>query len=225
LFFRSQVKKNQGDLTTLSDIGIPVSKMDRRMYLDAFFEIINIQKILFYETLFIIEEVPRRSIFSYIFQSGIEVKDTWKKFAERLQQTIQSHLNTIREVAESLHYGRHLLLAKVEMLESDVNMLIFQLKYPPDGVKVVDVYKKLKIKQKCEEIKQQLIPNIKMSDEYLYVDKEFKNGLEKKLVDLIKICNEICSENSNNTLSIVEKLEIHRIKFEFEYDSPGMYDY
>ena len=57
---------------------------------------------------------------------------------KRLQQSIQSHLNTIREVAESSRYGRHLLFAKVEMLEFELTMLRFQLKYPPDGINVVD---------------------------------------------------------------------------------------
>ena len=75
----------------------------------------------------------------------------------------------------------------------------------------------MKIKQKCEKIKQELIPNIiKMSDENIYT------SFEKRLVDLIKIYNEICSEDSNRALSIVEKLEIHRIDFKFDYDSSDM---
>ena len=54
-------------------------------------------------------------------------------------------------------------------------MLRFQIKYPPDGVKVVDKDKQLRIKQNCKKIKQQLISNIRMSDKYLYaVDREFK---------------------------------------------------
>ncbi|CAG8568516.1 1267_t:CDS:10 [Funneliformis mosseae] len=203
------------DLTAL--LGFSVPKMEKRIYLDAFFEIINIQNILFHEILFIIEEVPRKSIFSYLFQRVVEVKYTWQKFAERLQRTIQSHLNTIIEAAEPLRYDRHLLLSRVEILESEIKTLIFQLKYPQDGVKDTD---KLRIKQGFGGIQRSLL-NIKTSDEYTHVvDKEFSSDLEKRLSYLLKNCYEASLETRLNH-SILENLEFRRIKFD---NSDNLYE-
>ncbi|RGB37021.1 hypothetical protein C1646_652342, partial [Rhizophagus diaphanus] len=44
---------------TLSQVGISIPQVDRRIYLDTLFEIINIQKILYHEILFIIQELSK----------------------------------------------------------------------------------------------------------------------------------------------------------------------
>src|ERR1043165_8407485 len=78
---------------TLTQIGISVPQVDHKIYLNAFFEIINIQKILYHEILFIIEESSNE----LTPEDDRSIKEVWKIFAERLQISIQNHLRTIRE--------------------------------------------------------------------------------------------------------------------------------
>jgi hypothetical protein len=182
---------------TLSQVGISIPQVDRRIYLDAFFQIVNIQKILHHEILFIIQELSKES------------KEVWKNFIERLQSSIQEHLNTIRKVAESTHYGRHLLLVDVEILEFDLKLLEYQLRFPPNGI----VSKALqdKITEKCKDIKERIIIIIG-SQRYENSEEGFKNDIHKRLRNLSKNCHEVedYAHNLSTTLSIEEKLEIHQ---------------
>src|SRR2546430_5433587 len=104
---------------TLSQIGITIPQVDHRIYLDAFFEVINIQKVLLHEILFIIQEISKESTFM-ISDDFMSIEEVWKIFAERLQLSIQKHLYKISEVAASTHYDRHLLLVGVDILEFDL---------------------------------------------------------------------------------------------------------
>src|SRR5205085_3647528 len=86
----------------LSRVGISIPQIDRRIYLDTNFEIINIQKIIFDEILFIIQEISKESTSN----DPINIKGGWSKLAESLQHSIQNNLNNMRKVAESCHYDR-----------------------------------------------------------------------------------------------------------------------
>ncbi|RIA80711.1 hypothetical protein C1645_866307 [Glomus cerebriforme] len=184
---------------TLSKIGIILPRINRRIYLDAFLEIINIQKILYHEILIIIEIVSRES--RNEDKDFISIKNVWKNFAESLQNSIQKHLYTIREVAKSTHYGRNLLLTNVEILELDLKMLTFQLKYQTNGIIINNALKK------CTEIKKSIVDIVK-NDEYKKNKKEFKTGVYKRLQYLWRDCNKIV-ENLNS--GIERELEIQEI--------------
>ncbi|CAG8680153.1 14226_t:CDS:1, partial [Funneliformis mosseae] len=94
---------------SLSQSGITISKIDRGIYLDTLFEIVNLQKFLYNETLFIIQEISKAEKLI-----ATKIQEFWYKFALNLQLSIQKHLNTIKEVAVSAHYYRYLLLTNVE---------------------------------------------------------------------------------------------------------------
>ncbi|PKY21705.1 hypothetical protein RhiirB3_525223 [Rhizophagus irregularis] len=205
---------------TLSQVGISIPQVDRRIYLDAFFVIIYIQKIIHNEILFIIQEVLKESTpTATINENTLSIKEIWKKFIERLQSSIKNHLNTIREIAESTLYSRHLLLVNIEILEFDLKLLIYQLRFSSNESTNDDAEDlQERITEKREDIKKR-IENILESQGYKDSEEKFKNNIHARLVNLLENCNEIenCDLNLNNTLSIEEILEIYQaIKTEFK---------
>lgn len=208
---------------TLSQVGISIPQVDRRIYLNAFFVIIYIQKIIHNEILFIIQEVLKESTpTATINENTLSIKEIWKKFIERLQSSIKNHLNTIREIAESTLYSRHLLLVNIEILEFDLKLLIYQLRFSPNestNDNAEDLQEK--ITEKRKDIKKR-IENILESQRYKDSEEKFKNNIHARLENLLENCNEIenCDLNLNNTLSIEEILEIYQaIKTEFKSSS------
>ena len=170
---------------------------------------INVQKILFHETLFIIQEI-----------SKVSIKEIWKKFAEELLNSIRNHLTVINEVAESTLYGRHVILANIEILEFDSRRLMYELRYPPNGI-FVDKILQTKIMKSCREIKEDIVDILKNNG----VEETFKIDIRGRLMNLLETCNEIqfCAKDLDQTLNIEEKLEIyHAIKTEFK--SSGMFN-
>jgi hypothetical protein len=198
----------------LSQVGISIPQVERRIYLDAFFEIVNIQKILHNEILFIIQELSKESTptvsIGTIVKNTLNTKEVWMKFIERLQYAIYNHLNTIREIAESTHYGRHLLLVDVEILEFDLKLLTYQLRFPPNG-STEDLQER--ITEKCEDIKKR-IENIIESQRYKNSEEEFKSYIHGRLIDLLENCNKV--ENLEGILKIHQATKT-------EYKSSGIY--
>ncbi|RIA89999.1 hypothetical protein C1645_805971 [Glomus cerebriforme] len=184
------------------------SQIDRRIYLDTFLEIINIQKILYHEILTIIKELPKESRPLAIKDEGVmSIKEAWKNFAERIQLSIQRHLYTIREVAESTHYGRHLLLVSIEILEFDLKMLTYQLKNPRNG-SFVDRALQARMIRKCEDIKKR---TAEITKSYKHISaEEPESDIYTRLETLWENCNKVetCAENWHS--NIEEKLEIHQ---------------
>ncbi|RGB37018.1 hypothetical protein C1646_66236 [Rhizophagus diaphanus] len=205
----------------LSRVGISIAKVDRRIYLDAFFEIVNIQKILHREILFIIQELSKESTpTATIIENTLSIKEVWKKFIERLQFSIYDHLNTIGEIAESTHYSRHLLLVNVEILEFDLKLLTYKVRFPPNESTDFDDTKAIqeRITEKCEDIKKRIM-NLIESQRYKNSEEEFKNDIHLRLVNLLEYCNEIenWDVNLTDTSNIEEILETHQaIKTEFK---------
>ncbi|PKC03010.1 hypothetical protein RhiirA5_452565 [Rhizophagus irregularis] len=219
---------------TLSQVGISIPQVDRRIYLDAFFEIINIQKILHHEILFIIQELLEESTQNdMVIDHTLSIKEVWKGFIKRLQSSIQKHLNTIKEVAESTHYGRHLFLADVEILEFDFKLLKYQIKVAPTD-KNGHISWKLQeeITEKCKDIKNRIEVIIE-SNRFKDSEREFKNSIHKRLLDLLENCNEVeeFAINLSGILRMEEKLEIHRaMRTEFRgsghwYECPNGHPY
>ncbi|CAG8617771.1 554_t:CDS:10, partial [Funneliformis mosseae] len=201
---------------TLSQIGISVPKVDHRIYLDALFELINIQKILFHEVLFIIQEISKVS--KVTNQESININEIWKKFAEWLQLSILKHLNVFKKVAESTHYGRHLLLANVEILEFDLKIIQYQLRYPSNGSSIIDKELRDNTIENCNKIVEGL-SGILTSEGYNAAEETFKKGIHERLSNVLKSCNDVKSsaENLGKPLSVEETLEIHRaMKTEFK---------
>ncbi|CAB4399021.1 unnamed protein product [Rhizophagus irregularis] len=211
---------------TFSQMGISIPQIDQKIYLDVFFEIINIQKILYHEVLFIIENVVL-----FIFaETNKNCKKLWKIFADNLQLSIQDHLCTIRQIAESTHHIRHYLSANVELIELHANMLKLQLKCPPNGI--VDNKLQTCTMEKCEDIKKFIINMIKYCTDN-DIKKEFKDYILKRLSDLQKKFDEIktYAEDVSKTITFEEELEIRRVmQTEFKssghwYDCPNGHPY
>ncbi|RIA98473.1 hypothetical protein C1645_870713 [Glomus cerebriforme] len=193
---------------TLSQIGISVSQVDSRIHLDAFLEIINIQKILYHEILFIIDELSKEPIHGVIEDKDIiTIKEVWTIFADKLQLSIQNHLHRIRNEAESTYYGRHLLIIDVEMLEIDLKKLIYQLKYPQNGI--FDRALQDRIIKKCDDINKS-IGDISRSNRYYNAEDELKDDIHRWLEILWKICEDVetCAENFSSNID--DKLIIHK---------------
>ncbi|CAB4384074.1 unnamed protein product [Rhizophagus irregularis] len=218
---------------TLSQVGISIPQVDRRIYLDTLFEIINIQKILYHEILFIIQELSKElSPATTLIENVLNIKEIWKIFIERLQISIQNHLNTIREIAESTHYGRHLILVDVEILEFDIKLLRYQLRHPPNSNGIISKALQDRITRKCKDIETRIV-QIANSSRHKNSEKEFKKDVHKRLVNLLESCNEVktCAVNLNKTLSNEEKSEIYRaMKTEFRgsghwYQCPNGHPY
>jgi hypothetical protein len=172
------------------------------------------------EILFVIQGLSKESTpTAMIIENTLNIKEIWKKFIERLQFSIYNHLNTIREIAESTYYGRHLLLVNVEILEFDLKLLTYQLRFPSNRVDTKDLQKR--VTEKCENIKER-IENIIESQRYKNSE-EFKDVIHMRLVNLLENCNKVenFDVNLSNTLNIKE-IKIHQaIKTEFK--SSGTY--
>jgi len=178
-----------------SQIRISIPQIDHRIYLDAFFEIINIQKILYHEILFIIRELSKKESIPATINNVISIKEVWKIFAERLQISIRNHLHSIKDVAESTNYSRHLLLVNVEILEFDTKMI----EYSRNENYINKTFQE-EIK-KYEDIEKSII-DISHSYTYKNAEEGFKKGIHNRLENLWKNCKEVGY--------IEEELEIHQ---------------
>ncbi|CAI2168909.1 11576_t:CDS:10 [Funneliformis geosporum] len=186
----------------LSQTGISISKIDRRIYLDTFFELVNVQKFLFNETLFIIQEISKAEK-----PIATRIKNVWYRFAENLQFSIQKHLNTIKEVSRNARYGRHLLLTNVEILELELNKNVYQLKYSPNRISPRLISMKI-----CRNVRKEIMNT--RCYEYSFAKGIFKNAIDIRLQKLLEACNTV------ETSSIEGKLEIHRL-MQNEFISSG----
>src|SRR5436305_4592723 len=91
--------KNQKEWSeqSLQEVGLIAPQFDRRVYLDAFFEIVNVQKAMFYEVTRIVPELPKTES-THEINSGISVLTTrknWIKFCQNIIDSIKNHLKTI----------------------------------------------------------------------------------------------------------------------------------
>ncbi|RGB25652.1 hypothetical protein C1646_771434 [Rhizophagus diaphanus] len=201
---------------TFSQMGISIPQIDQKIYLDVFFEIINIQKILYHEVLFIIENVVL-----FIFaETNKKCKKLWKIFADNLQLSTRDHLYTIIQIAESTHHIRHYLSANVELIELHANMLKLQLKCPPNGI--VDNKLQTCTIEECEDKKRFIINMIKCCTDNDDIKNEFKDYILKRLSDLQKKFDEIktYAEDLSKTITFEEELEIRRV-MQTEFKSSG----
>ncbi|CAB4391624.1 unnamed protein product [Rhizophagus irregularis] len=154
------------------------------IYVDGVLKVIDIQKILHDEILFIIQEL------SLVTKDVTIIKDLWKNFDEKLKQSIQDHLRLIKDAAKSTDYDSNSLLVNVGILECDFIMLRNPHSENFNG--------KADIIKKCEDIKRN-IKDISESSSYVNAEAKFKKSILDRLDKLwyncdgvIDICRNAC---------------------------------
>ncbi|CAG8645234.1 30774_t:CDS:10, partial [Racocetra persica] len=80
---------------TLAEVGIIAPKVDVRVYLDAFFDIVNIQKAIFHEISMIIPEFPKETVATETAVQRVSYSKNWITFGEYIIGTIRKHLDSI----------------------------------------------------------------------------------------------------------------------------------
>ncbi|PKC57922.1 hypothetical protein RhiirA1_541364 [Rhizophagus irregularis] len=146
------------------------------IYVDGVLKVIDIQKILHDEILFIIQEL------SLVTKDVTTIKELWKKFDEILKQSIQNHLRLIKDVAKSTDYGSYSLLVNVEILECDFIML--RNPYSNNSIDKAEIIKK------CEDIKRN-IKDISENSSYVNAEEKFKKSILDRLDKLWDNCDRV----------------------------------
>jgi hypothetical protein len=179
------------------------------VYLDAFFEIVNIQKAMFHEVSQIISELPKTES-PYEASRGIsalETRKNWIIFCRNIIDSIKNHLETICQTCKESKYGRHLILASLELVEFDYQDGRFTLNNPPtyvnDTIQKEIKMKCNKIRKDCKKILTDLLPTVDL--EY------FQGQCTDRIIRLLSNVDELqlAAENSRQ-LTKEEKLEIFR---------------
>ncbi|CAG8736859.1 17987_t:CDS:2, partial [Gigaspora rosea] len=135
---------------TLAEVGLIAPKMDVRIYLDAFLEIVNIQKAIFHEISSVIQELSEIACPSN--ETNQTYQKNWIEFGKHIIETIKTHLNTIISTAQQNSYLRHAILSFLELVEVECKAERFRLKYPPKGIMTPTIQRI--VKNKCSEIKR-----------------------------------------------------------------------
>ncbi|CAG8458390.1 7466_t:CDS:10 [Acaulospora morrowiae] len=183
---------------SLKEVGITTPKIDRRIYLDALFMMLNIRKALFHEVSSIISGLTRTTLPNY--------KDEWLKFSKFLIKSTKSHLELIKKTASETQYKRHLVTALLGSVEFKCAVGRFELRNPPSGV--MNLLMKKRIMDKCQKIEQRCLP---IRDLLREINLEhFVQQCNVRVDEVIKDARElyIAAENSGE-LSREEKLMIH----------------
>ncbi|CAG8548421.1 10476_t:CDS:10, partial [Dentiscutata heterogama] len=215
---------------TLAEVGIIAPKVDVRMFLDAFFCIVNIQKAIFHEVSRIIPELPRETnVEINSITQRISYNKNWIKFGGHVIETVRKHLDSIITIAKENQYRRHLVLASLELAEFEVKAERFKLRYPPTGI--VNPIIQESVKNKCAEIEKicihicdEVLP--KMNVEHF--EKECKSRVDKILLEVVDLHS---AAMKDRPLTYEEKLNIHKtMSTEFQgsghwYECPNGHPY
>ncbi|CAG8473164.1 15642_t:CDS:2, partial [Racocetra fulgida] len=177
---RQQLKLKE----TLAEVGLITPKIDVRMYLDAFFEIINIQKVIFYEVSQVITELSK---IRGTNDNLVSYDKNWIEFGEIIIEAIKKHLDIIITTAQQNNYRRHVVLSSLELAEIDCKAEWFKLKYPPNGT--INPIIQKSVKHRCAEIENmcQDICNMLSTMNVEYFEKQCKSRIEeihRELVDI-----------------------------------------
>ncbi|CAG8801260.1 18798_t:CDS:2, partial [Gigaspora margarita] len=215
---------------TLAEVGIIAPKVDVRVYLDAFFCIVNIQKAIFHEVSKVIPELPKETLVEVEASvQRVSYNKNWINFGERVIATIRKHLDSIITVSQENQYRRHLVLASLELAEFEVKAERFRLKHPPTGT--VNPTLQESVKNKCAEIEKicihicdEVLP--KMNVEHF--EKECKSRVDKILLEVVDLHS---AAMKDRPLTYEEKLDIHKaMSNEFQgsghwYECPNGHPY
>ncbi|KAF0547345.1 P-loop containing nucleoside triphosphate hydrolase protein [Gigaspora margarita] len=191
---------------TLSEVGLTAPKMDVRMYLDAFLEIVNIQKVIFHEISLIIQELSK--IAGPANKTNQTYEKNWIKFGKHIIETIKTHLDTIITTAQQNSYLRHEILTYLELVEVECKAERFRLKYPPKGIITPTIQRIVKnkcseIEGTCEYIFNEMIPG--MNAEH------FENQCKLRVKEIYREVSDLRkAAMRDRPLTHEEKLEIRR---------------
>jgi hypothetical protein len=192
---------------SLRDVGLIAPQFDRRLYLDAFFEIVNIQKILFDEAARIISELPKVEL-DHSGNSVLETQKNWIKFCCNINESINKHLDVIIQTCKESSYRRHLVVASMEYIEIEYQFCRFILNNQPRNILTPKSKEDLKnkcnkIRKDCERIINDVLPKVEL--EY------FQGQCTERIFKLLKNVDEFYEiVERSGQLSKQEKLEIFR---------------
>ncbi|GES78947.1 P-loop containing nucleoside triphosphate hydrolase protein [Rhizophagus clarus] len=192
---------------SLRDVGLIAPQFDRRLYLDAFFEIVNIQKIMFDEAARIISELPKME-FAHSEISASETQKNWIKFCCSINDSINQHLGVIIQACKESSYKRHLVVASVEYVEFEYQFGRFIFNNQPRNIVTPQCKEDLKnrcnkIHKDCEKVLKDVLPKVEL--EY------FQGQCLERITKLLKNVDELYEVvERSGQLSQHEKLEIYR---------------
>ncbi|RIB10982.1 hypothetical protein C2G38_2204710 [Gigaspora rosea] len=180
--------------------------MDVRIYLDAFLEIVNIQKAIFHEISLIVQELTK--IEGQANKTNQTYQKNWIEFGEHIIETIKTHLNTIITTAQQNSYFRHTILTSLELVEVECRAERFRVKYPPTGIITPTI--QWVVKNKCSEIEgtceyicNEMIP--RMNAEH------FENQFKLRVEEIYQEVSDLRKAAMRDIpLTYEEKLEIRR---------------
>lgn len=193
---------------SLRDVGLIAPQFDRRLYLDAFFEIVNIQKIMFDEASRIISELPRMELAHHSGMSVSETQKNWIKFCSSINDSINNHLDVIIQTCKESLYRRHLVVASMEYVEFEYQFSRFIFNNQPRNIVTPACKEKLKnscnkIHKDCEKILNDVLPKVEL--EY------FQGQCVERISKLKRNVDELYEVvERSGQLSQQEKLEISR---------------
>ncbi|RHZ73529.1 hypothetical protein Glove_230g154 [Diversispora epigaea] len=220
---------------TLREVGISKSKIDRKIYLTAFSELINIQKAIFHEVSKIIPELPTPTEMNQRLISDIPIhflyKGYWMDFANFLIDSLRNHIEHIIQIAEESKYNRDFVTSSLELAEFECRAQRFKLRnFPPTGLNPIQ---QSEIKKKCSKIEMNClnIKNVKLSS-MVDADDYFRKQCNERIATVFREIEQLrnAADNSGG-LSYEEKLQIHRaMKQEFSgsghwYQCPNGHPY
>jgi hypothetical protein len=153
---------------SLREVGLFAPQFDRRVYLDTFFEIVNVQKVMFHEVTQIISELPKTEL-PHEVNRGVSVlatRENWIKFCRNIIDSIKNHLRIICQKCEESKYGRHLVLVSLELVEFEYRIGKFILNNSPTpvtgSIREEIELKCDRIRKDCEKILIDLLPKVEL---------------------------------------------------------------
>ncbi|PKC17959.1 P-loop containing nucleoside triphosphate hydrolase protein [Rhizophagus irregularis] len=192
---------------SLRDVGLIAPQFDRRLYLDAFFEIVNVQKILFDEATRIVSELPKMEL-AHTGNLVLETQRNWIKFCSSINDSINNHLVVIIQTCKESLYKRHLVVASMEYVEFEYQFGRFIFNNLPRNIVTPTNKEELKnrcnkIRKDCEKILNDVLPKVEL--EY------FQSQCTERISKLLKNVDEFHDTvERSGQLSQQEKLEISR---------------
>ncbi|KAG9293587.1 hypothetical protein G9A89_005590 [Geosiphon pyriformis] len=196
---------------SLQQVGIPTPMVDQGIYLDAFLEIINVQKAMLLETSQIVAELKKEQFETPTRANVTEEKalekplwEKWLDFSLHLFETINSHLVTILRTAEKTRHERRFVIASLEKADMACRKARFLLRNPPGG----NLTEKIRndIRKHCPKIKEDLeILKKKLATmDVIY----FQSQCNEKIEKILEEVNELLVQNE--ILTKEDKLNIFR---------------
>ncbi|RHZ77870.1 hypothetical protein Glove_169g29 [Diversispora epigaea] len=164
--FAAKSKERVNIDNLLNDISsLQISKFDRKIYLAAFSELINIQKAMFREVSEIIPELPTEMNQRNIDDTPIHLpyKGYWMGFADFLIDSLHNNIEHMIQISEESKYNRDFVTSSLELAEFECRVQRFKLRnHPSTGLSPTQQCEI--IEKKCSEIKTNClhIKNVKL---------------------------------------------------------------